>query len=69
MDEHNQLSAAEINIVQELANVWNQFLTLADLTSDDIHEFRHAIHAAQRLILARTGRRQIAGDEITWPMR
>lgn len=54
----------EQEIVHRLGEVWNLFLTLPDNSQDDSfrdeqRNFRDAIHRAQELMLARTGRRQL----------
>lgn len=48
-------------LVMALAKVWDGFLLLPNEHDDDSGEFRHAIHVAQRMILARAGRREING--------
>ncbi len=40
-----------------LCKAWDKFLELPEAHPDDNTEFRHAIHAAQNIILARVGRR------------
>ncbi len=47
----------EKEVICLLANVWNAFLLLSVSHGDDIDDFRYAIHAAQRIVLARMGRR------------
>lgn len=54
------LSDDEIQITQKLGEIWGLFLELPQLHPDDEDEFRFAIHAAQNIILARPGCRQVA---------
>lgn len=42
-----------------LGKAWDAFLRLPVEHGDDLTEFRHAIHRAQDMVLARPGRRQI----------
>lgn len=53
------ITSAEIDVVNFLSEAWNAFLALPIEHADDISEFRHAIHSAQDMVLARAGRRQI----------
>jgi len=46
-------------VVMKLADVWDEFLALPVEHQDDINEFRTAIHAAQKTVLARSGRREL----------
>jgi hypothetical protein len=48
-------------LVLALAKVWDSFLSLPVEHDDDTQEFRQGIHAVQRMILARSGRREING--------
>lgn len=57
----------EQEIVHRLGEVWNLFMTLPENSEDnkrpprdEQRNFRDAIHRAQELMLARTGRRQLA---------
>lgn len=57
----NELSSQEVEAAQALAKAWDLFTALPVEREDDVAEFRHAIHAAQGIILKRSGRRQING--------
>lgn len=46
-------------VLDTLASAWNQFILLPVLHKDDQDEFRHAIHAAQNVVLAREGMRTV----------
>uniref|UniRef100_UPI0035C9A0CE hypothetical protein n=1 Tax=uncultured Sphingomonas sp. TaxID=158754 RepID=UPI0035C9A0CE len=50
---------AELRVVGLLGEAWNAFLAMPVEHSDHQDEFRHAIHAAQDLVLSRVGARQI----------
>jgi len=52
------LSDIELSVVDKLGDAWNQFLKLESLHPDSITEFRHIIHAAQHIIMARPVQRQ-----------
>lgn len=45
-------------VVTMLAEAWNEFLLLPVEHNDDQTEFRYAIHAAQAIVLSRSGRRE-----------
>lgn len=47
------LTDEEYQIVSILGDVWNKFLQLPELHPCDNHEFMHAIHAAQCIVLSR----------------
>lgn len=53
------ITNAELRVVGLLGEAWNAFLNLPVEHADHQDEFRHAIHRAQDLILARVGSRQI----------
>lgn len=53
------ITKAEEDVIGHLVDAWNAFLKLPVEHPDDTTEFRHAIHAAQREILSRSGRREI----------
>jgi hypothetical protein len=55
------MTADERALVMALAKVWDGFLSLPVEHDDDTQEFRQGIHAVQRIILARAGRREING--------
>jgi len=62
--ETNLLTEAEKKVVHILADAWNAFLQLPAATnSHDISEFMLATHAAQRVVLAWAGRRQMEREE------
>lgn len=47
------LTAEEREVFNRTAHVWNGFLLLDRAHPDELTEFRHAMHALQRFILAR----------------
>jgi len=47
------LPIKELMVVSHLVLAWNEFVELEILHQDDQDEFRRAIHAAQRIIMAR----------------
>jgi len=47
----------EHEVLMALADAWNKFLALTGNRSDDVEEFRHAIHQAQSKIALRVARR------------
>lgn len=48
-------------LVMALAKAWDAFRLLPNEHDDDTAEFRQGIHAVQRMILARSARREING--------
>lgn len=50
---------AEREVIDHLVHAWNAFTKLDKLHSDEQDEFRHAIHSAQRLIMARPVQRDL----------
>ena len=55
----SRLTDDERAIAILLGKAWDAFLRLPVEHGDDLAEFRHAIHRAQDMVLARPGRRQI----------
>lgn len=55
----NTLTDEERAVANALATAWNLFLKLPIEHGDDQTEFRHSIHHAQDIVLARPGRREI----------
>lgn len=49
----------ERKVVEQLGNVWNAFLALPTQHPQDQHEMLHAIHMAQRIIMARPALREM----------
>jgi hypothetical protein len=47
------LTAQEQELLRLTSDVWNAFLLLPRQHPDDQTEFRHALHALQRIVLAR----------------
>jgi hypothetical protein len=47
------LSTREMLVIECLAEAWNAFVCLPQVHSDDVDEFRHAIHLCQRLVMSR----------------
>lgn len=52
------LTDEEREVLRITAEAWNAFLTLPRQHPDDQTEFRHTVHALQRIILARPGVRE-----------
>lgn len=57
------LTIRETMVLRILSKAWAEFLFLPNLQSTDINDFRAAIHATMRIVLARPGRRQIEERE------
>ena len=53
------INPEEIKVVHLLGDAWNAFMLLSIAHSDEINDFRFAIHAAQTIVLARVGQRCI----------
>lgn len=53
------ITTEEHNVVNLLAEAWNRFIDLPVQHSDDVHEFRRIIHAAQEKVLARPALRAL----------
>lgn len=58
-----ELTNSEVEIVEALNDVWRAFLSLSTPHDDDVHDFKSAIHAAQRVVLVqrRIGRSHLCG--------
>lgn len=52
------LTTVETEAFEALADAWNKFLKLEIYHPDDYENFRHHIHYAQRIIMARPVLRQ-----------
>lgn len=52
-DGASLLTDKEQQVVNLLAEAWNQFLLLPVLHDDHIPEFRHGVHKLQNLVMAR----------------
>lgn len=52
------LTEQEQKVLQLTADVWNAFMKLPRQHPDDQTEFRHALHALQRVVLARPAVRE-----------
>jgi len=67
MSEH-LLTLHEASILSDLAEAWNRYTLLPDHGPDDVNDFKKAVHDAQRIVLARTGRRQLQGvmEDLPW---
>lgn len=52
------MSDDEKEVLRLLGLAWNKFLELPAYHYMDNHEFCHAIHAAQNIVLARAGMRE-----------
>ena len=58
------MSSVEKAVIDLLGDAWNAFQQLPVSHVDDETDFRYAIHAAQRIILARAGRRGDAEEGV-----
>jgi hypothetical protein len=58
------LTHEEEEALKALSNAWDKFLELPKLHQVDDHEFMHAIHAAQNIILSRPYLRSISQNEV-----
>ena len=47
------LTTQEEECLSALVDAWDKFIALPELNPVDSHEFMHAIHAAESIILAR----------------
>jgi len=56
------MSEDELRVVRKLGEAWNAFLKLPAQHNDDVPEFRHAIHAAQHIVMARPALREMLSD-------
>jgi len=52
---------SERALLQKLGACFGDFAQLGELHADDLEEFRRAIHAAQNIVFARSGMREM------WP--
>jgi len=57
------LNIDESWIVDRLGEAWNDFLALPVYNQDDVDDFRKAIHDAQRIVLSRSGWRQLRPNQ------
>ncbi len=57
------LTNPERQTIAKLAEAWNLFLALPSNHPDDMHDFRKAIHDAQRIIMARPAYRDLQNRE------
>lgn len=51
------MTPEESEVLRLLGQAWNKFIELPAMHHMDNHEFCHAIHAAQNIVLARAGLR------------
>lgn len=58
LNSNDLLNCDELSVVDHLATAWNEFLALEELHTDDVHEFRKAIHDAQKIVMARPVQKQ-----------
>lgn len=47
------ITVSEAQVLDKLGAAWNAFLLLKPEHPDDLPDFRHHIHAAQRIVLSR----------------
>ncbi|WP_312374918.1 hypothetical protein [Pseudomonas oryzihabitans] len=62
-----QVTVDEFAVHRQLADVWNAYCALPIEHGNDQSEFCHHIHILQRLISARSGRRQILAMDRALP--
>ena len=53
----------EARLVKKLGFIWDEYLKLPEQDKTENHEFMHAIHRCQTIILARTGQRQLNSEK------
>ena len=58
-----QFTADEKKILSLILEAWNTYDELPVLHFDDRHEFAHAIHAAQNIVISRVVLRDEANEE------
>lgn len=58
------LSVAEMAVMNGLVEAWNAWVKLEPLHPDETTEFRRAIHAAQRITMARPVQRQFNSNDM-----
>lgn len=51
------MTEKELNLIEILANVWNEYLQLPEQHCNDRQEFCEAIHRLQHLLMIRDARR------------
>lgn len=56
------LTTEEARVMDALVQAWNAFVALEVLHPDEPGEFRHAIHAAQAIIMARPVQREFNAE-------
>ena len=64
------LTTHEAHVLFDLAEAWNKYTLLPSHPPNDIDHFQKAIQDAQRIVLARVGRRQlqkVGGDGAILP--
>lgn len=54
----------ELKVMDSLKDVWNYFIDLPVQDSDDVTEFRHALHLMEHLIMIRGQRRAFSGNNM-----
>lgn len=54
---NDDITVAEDLVLNSLASAWNEFIVLTQTHSDDVEEFRHALHCMQHIIATRRMRR------------
>ena len=62
------MTNAEKRVLQLLGSAANEYSKLPEMHDADMHEFAHAIHVCQNLILAREGVRVMGYAEEGEPM-
>lgn len=61
------LTPEENEVLLTLTDAWNKFVALPELHPVDNHEFMHAIHAAQTIIVARLYLRSLPSNSHSQP--
>jgi hypothetical protein len=60
--DESGLTPKETEVMDNLVNAWNSYVSLPIEHPDDTSEFRHAFHSLQHMILMRPTRRRILPD-------
>ena len=53
------LSVEEKAVLDKLAEAWNAYIKIEPLHPEEISDFRHKIHSAQRIVMARPAFKQL----------
>jgi len=61
------LTTDEQNVMNSIVDAWHGYIRLESQHPDDIHEFRHAIHRLQHLLMIRHIRREFPDTYPSYP--